>query len=112
MIRLAAVGDVHFERGSRGCTAGYLGEILAQSDALLIAGDLTHHGHVDEAKVLAEDLAGSKVPVVAVLGNPDYHLGHEAEITKALEDAGVTVLEGNSVVLKVRDTEVGIAGIK
>lgn len=112
MIRIAAVGDVHFDRSSRGAIGEYLNGIAEQSDALLIAGDLTQTGHVEEARVLAEDLSGSKVPVVVVLGNHDYHLGHEMEITKILEGVGVTVLEGNSVVIKVRDTELGVAGIK
>ena len=44
-----------------------------------------------EGEVLARDLARSSIPVVAVLGNHDYHLGHEEEITRLLVDAGVKV---------------------
>jgi Icc-related predicted phosphoesterase len=106
------VGDVHFDRSSRGAISDYLSDIAEQADVFLLAGDLTQTGHMDEAKVLAEDLAASRIPVVAVLGNHDYHLGHEQQITRLLEGAGVTVLEGNSIVLRIKEMELGVAGIK
>ncbi len=112
MIRVAAVGDVHFDRSSRGRLKTYLPEIEKQADLLLLAGDLTQTGHLDEARVLGEDLAEARVPVVAVLGNHDCHSDQERELTNLLESFGITVLEGESVKLKVRETEVGVAGIK
>ena len=40
------------------------------ADALLIAGDLTRHGTVEEAKCFATEFGGLGVPVVLVLGLP------------------------------------------
>lgn len=112
MIRVAAVGDVHFDRSSRGRLKNYLPEIEKEADLLLLAGDLTQTGHLEEARVLGEDLAGAKIPVVAVLGNHDFHLEQDRDVAALLEGFGITVLEGESVKYKVRDMEVGVAGIK
>ena len=112
MIRVAAVGDVHFDRSSSGRIRNYLPEIQRQADLLLLAGDLTQTGDLDEAHVLAKDLANFPIPVVAVLGNHDFQLGQDRELAALLEEYGITVLEGEAVKFRVRDTEVGVAGVK
>jgi Icc-related predicted phosphoesterase len=112
MIRVAAVGDIHFGADSAGTLRPHLSDIVEQADVYLLAGDLTRLGHPDEAAVLARELDGLPVPVVAVLGNHDYHSDREKEVTDVLADAGVTVLEGTSMVIDVQGTEVGIAGVK
>ncbi|HEY8278276.1 MAG TPA: metallophosphoesterase [Bdellovibrionota bacterium] len=112
MIRVAAVGDVHFDRSSGGRLKNYLPQIEARADLLLLAGDLTQTGHLDEARVLADDLACAAIPVAAVLGNHDFHLGQDRELVSMLESRGIVVLEGEAVQFPVRDTMVGVAGIK
>jgi Icc-related predicted phosphoesterase len=112
VIRIAAVGDVHFDKGSRGSIRDHLDQIAEQADTLLLAGDLTQTGSLEEARVLAEDLEGARFPVVAVLGNHDYHLGEEEQIRKLLESVGVTVLEGEATVLKIGEVDLGVAGVK
>lgn len=112
MIRVAAVGDVHFDASSRGRIREYLPEVARQADLFLIAGDLTQTGDLEEARALADDLAGSPIPVAAVLGNHDYHSGQQLAIVELLEKSGVTVLDGTSVVFRVGEVEVGVAGIK
>ena len=62
---------------------------------LLLAGDLTRHGTVDEARCVATEFGGLDVPVVAVLGNHDYHCDQVPQVVRVLEDAGITVLEGD-----------------
>jgi Icc-related predicted phosphoesterase len=79
---------------------------------LLLAGDLTRRGEVTEARVLADELRGLSVPVVAVLGNHDFHLDADREVRAVLEDSGVCVLEGESVTLEIDGQQVGIAGVK
>ncbi len=79
---------------------------------LLIAGDLTRSGDVAEARVLAEELRGLPVPMLAVLGNHDYHLGQEAAVADALELVGISVLEGTGRVLELAGVRVGIGGVK
>ncbi len=112
MIRIAAVADLHFGRDSMGALRAHLGQLDATADVLLIAGDLTRHGRAEEAAVLARDLADVKVPVVAVLGNHDYHSGEEKAITDVMQEVGVRVLEGDSTVVEVAGATLGIAGIK
>ena len=62
------------------------------ADLVLLAGDLTTHGLPEQA-VLADACRSLKIPVVAVLGNHDYHSGFAEEISAALASAGVTVLD-------------------
>lgn len=112
MIRVAAVGDVHFDRNSRGRLARYWRELEGKASVFLIAGDLTQVGHEDEIKVLAADLAECPIPVVTVLGNHDYHLNQEDAVKARLEEAHVTVLEKSSVVMEIGGKRVGIYGAK
>jgi Icc-related predicted phosphoesterase len=112
VIRVAAVGDIHFGPDSAGTLRPHLEDIAAHADVYLLAGDLTRLGDPAEAAVLAEELRDVPVPVVAVLGNHDYHSDREKEVADVLADAGVRVLEGSSTVVEVAGTQVGIAGVK
>ncbi|MFB9902632.1 metallophosphoesterase family protein [Allokutzneria oryzae] len=112
MIRIAAVGDVHLAPDASGHLRPALDEIGGRADLLLLAGDLTKHGTVEEARVVAREFGGLAVPVVAVLGNHDHHSDLAEELSTVLSDAGITVLEGNSARLDVNGREVGIAGVK
>ena len=112
MIRVAAVGDIHFGADSAGTLRPHLEDIAEQADVYLLAGDLTRLGDPDEAAVLAGELEGLPVPIVAVLGNHDYHSDQEKAVADVLSEAGVEVLEGTSTVVDVDGTSVGIAGVK
>ena len=79
---------------------------------ILLAGDLTTHGLVDEAEVLAEACRQASTPVLAVLGNHDHHSALATEITETLADAGVVVLDRAHVVLEIGGMEVGVVGTK
>ena len=112
MIRLAAVGDVHVGADSAGLYHPRWTRMSEQADVFLLAGDLTRHGEPEEAAVLAGELRDLGIPIVAVLGNHDYQSDRQDEIRRLLEDAGVIVLEGESTVVEVDGTTVGIAGSK
>lgn len=112
VIRVAAVGDVHFGDDSAGTLAPHLITIEQDADILLIAGDLTRHGLTEESAVLADELLGIEVPVVAVLGNHDYHCDSQFSIRRTLEAAGVTVLDGQSAVFEFGGLTLGVAGTK
>lgn len=112
MIRVAAVGDIHFGPDAAGTLRPHLGNLDDRADMLLLAGDLTRVGTAEEARALADELADVTVPIVAVLGNHDYHCDQADKVTAILEDVGVRVLEGDSVVIPVDGTRVGIAGTK
>ena len=112
MIRIAAVGDVHVDKDVVGRYRPALEQLPGVADALLIAGDLTRHGTVEEAKCMAEEFGGLAVPVVVVLGNHDHQSDQQDEVTNVLRDAGLTVLEGDSTVLHINGHRLGIAGAK
>ncbi|HVM20106.1 MAG TPA: metallophosphoesterase [Egibacteraceae bacterium] len=112
MIRIAAVGDVHLGTDSAGTLAPHLRGLGERADVLCLAGDLTRHGEPDEAAVLADELRSVDVPVVCVLGNHDYQTDQEHLVRKVLEEAGVTVLEGERTVIDAGGRQVGIAGTK
>ena len=112
MIRIAAVGDLHYGAGSQDLLRPSLQHLPDRADLLLLAGDLTRCGGTEEVRVLAEDLRGLPIPMVAVLGNHDYHANRETEVRRVLEEVGVKVLEGEAVTLDLDGARIGIAGTK
>ena len=112
MIRIAAVGDLHFGADLRGTLRPHLESLPEQADVFLLAGDLTRVGDPDEAAVLADELRDPPIPVVAVLGNHDYHSDRQDEVGKVLEEAGVRVLEGDGAVIEANGLRLGVAGAK
>ncbi|WP_327722071.1 metallophosphoesterase [Streptomyces sp. NBC_00490] len=112
MIRVAAVGDIHMGPDSQGLLRPAFDTLRDCADLLLLAGDLTRHGTPEEARVVAQEVRGLAVPVVAVLGNHDHHDEQPERVTAILQEAGVTVLEGEGAVVECDGTRVGIAGTK
>lgn len=112
MITIAAVGDVHLGEDARGRLRPALEHVADHADVLLLAGDLTRHGTVDEARVVATEFGGLDVPVVTVLGNHDYHSDAAPEVTEVLEDRGIRVLEGETAELTLGGCRLGVAGVK
>jgi len=107
-VRLAAVADVHCTRNSSGALAPWLTAAAAQADVLLLGGDLTDYGLPEEARVLARELSAVKIPMIGVLGNHDCESGKEQEVTEILCEAGVKMLDGESVEID----GVGFVGVK
>jgi Icc-related predicted phosphoesterase len=111
-VRVAAVGDVHLDADVLGRYRPALDHVRDKADMLLLAGDLTRHGTPEEAHCVAQEFGGLGVPVVAVLGNHDYHCDQPEKVTAILQEAGITVLEGDGVVLSCGGKRVGVAGAK
>ena len=107
-VRFAAVGDIHCTKDSRGTLRSLFAQASEVADALLLCGDLTDYGLVEEARVLAEELGAASIPIVAVLGNHDVESGAEGEVCRILGDAGVRILDGEACEIH----GVGIAGVK
>jgi Icc-related predicted phosphoesterase len=112
VIRIAAVGDLHYGAGSQEILRPSLQHLRDRADLLLLAGDLTRYGGPEEATILADELRGLPIPTVAVLGNHDYHSDRVDEVRRVLEGAGVRVLEGDAATLDIDGTRIGIAGTK
>ena len=111
-LRVAAAGDVHIRDSNRDEVAASLRALDGDVDAILIAGDLTTHGEPAQAELFAEACRPLSVPVVAVLGNHDWHTDRVPEVRGVLEEGGVRVLERESTVLELGGTEIGIVGLK
>lgn len=112
MIRIAAVGDIHVGPDTAEGFGQQLSHLPEKADVFLMTGDLTRAGDPADARLLADHLKKLALPKVAVLGNHDYHMDREQQIVETLEDCGVTVLEGESTVVSVGETVLGIAGAK
>jgi Icc-related predicted phosphoesterase len=107
-LRIAAAADLHYSRASKAHLQPLFAEASKAADVLLLCGDLTDYGHVEEARVLAEDIqAHATIPVLAVLGNHDYETGHAEEIIACLQNIGVQVLDGECAEIG----GVGFAGV-
>jgi Icc-related predicted phosphoesterase len=107
-VRVAAVGDLHCTRDSQGRFQAVFSQVAARADVLALCGDLTDYGLVEEARVLARELAGVGVPVVGVLGNHDLETGHGDEVATILGEAGVVILDGEAREIK----GLAFAGVK
>jgi Icc-related predicted phosphoesterase len=112
-IRIAAAGDVHFGReGDAERAAEIFGGLEGRVNIVLLAGDLTTHGEPEEAAIVADAVRDLGIPVVAVLGNHDWHSGRAGEVTAVLQEAGVVVLQRSHHVLEVCGAEIGVVGTK
>jgi Icc-related predicted phosphoesterase len=111
-VRIAAAGDVHCRASAGAETRETFAKLEGRADVLLLAGDLTMHGEKKEAAVLADACRELSMPVFAVLGNHDWHLGEQAGITSVLERAGVRVLDRDSAICEAAGIEIGIVGAK
>jgi Icc-related predicted phosphoesterase len=111
-LRIAAVADIHLGEDLRGHYRKKIEGIERRADVLLVGGDLTRHGTIAEGRVVAEELSGLPIPVVAVLGNHDYHSDCNQEIIALLRDAGIVVLDDESTVVPIDGVRLGVAGGK
>ena len=111
-IRLAAAGDIHCREAIRDELTTSFAEVDGDVDLILLAGDLTTHGEPEEAQILAEICRPLATPVLAVLGNHDWHADRRDDLVGVLEAAGIAVLDPGHRVLEVRGCEVGVAGTK
>lgn len=108
-VRLVAMADLHFGRHRPEIYPPVLKAAAEDADIVVLCGDLTDHGRLDEAEGLARLLKESiHLPIVAVLGNHDFESGQEAALRDIFTAAGVHMLDGDSVEIK----GIGFAGAK
>src|SRR5438128_12591106 len=95
-VRIAAVADLHVAKVSDVQFQSLLAQVSDAADVLLVCGDLTHHGQTEEAEIVAKELSRLRVPVLAVLGNHDFHTDQHEQIKHILKDVGIHVLDGDT----------------
>jgi len=112
-IRIAATGDIHLGRaGDQERWAEAFAGLRDRVDLVLLAGDLTTHGEPEQGAMVAGAAGELDVPVLAVLGNHDWHVNRRDELVAVLQEGGIDVLEREHRVLELCGTEVGVAGCK
>jgi Icc-related predicted phosphoesterase len=107
-VRLAAVGDLHYTKTSHGTLQPLFAQIAKSADILLLCGDLVDYGLPEETEILAKELAGVKIPIIAVLGNHEFESGKQEDVQRILSDAGIIILDGNAHEV----LGIGFAGVK
>lgn len=112
LVWVAAAADLHQRVDPHRRFRRSFVEAASYADVLLIGGDLTSSGLVQEAHIVAEDVEKLGIPVIAVTGNHDHSNRHTGKIIDILADAGVQVLEGEGTVLTCGGVRLGVAGCK
>jgi Icc-related predicted phosphoesterase len=112
LVRIAAAGDVHAREGMEDQLRASFGALRGRADLVLLAGDLTTCGDPKEARVLAEACSGLDLPILAVLGNHDWHLDRADEISAVLSDAGIVVLDRAATEIQAAGLRIGVVGAK
>ncbi len=111
-LRIAATGDIHCRDSNREAVVESFARLDDDVDLVLIAGDLTSHGRLEEAEILCEAAAATAAPVYAVLGNHDWHADEAEAILERLQGGGVEMLDRRAAVCQSGEVEVGIVGVK
>src|SRR5690349_2072582 len=111
-LRVAATGDIHCRDSNREAIVDSFAQLGDDIDLVLVAGDLTSHGRLEEAEILCEAAAATAAPVYAVLGNHDWHADEAEAILERLRAGGVEMLDRGTAVCQVGAAEVGIVGLK
>ena len=110
VVRVAALGDIHCNRDSKGHFRELFERVAQDADVLLLCGDITHLGLIEEVSIFVEEAkrALDEIPVLGVLGNHDFESGKQEAIFRILTDSGIAMLDGNS-----REIQgIGFTGVK
>jgi Icc-related predicted phosphoesterase len=107
-LRVAATADIHTREGDAERLRALVGNAARDADVLVLGGDLTDLGRLEQAEMLLEAFDDCPIPLVATLGNHDYESGNAQEISRLLAESRVHLLDRSSVVID----GVGFSGAK
>ncbi len=88
-MKIVSFGDVHMATRN----LARMGEVLGDTDLIIVSGDLTNFGGADDARKVIEDVRRACPRVLALAGNLD-----QAEVFPFLEEQGIS-LHGKGIVL-------------
>ncbi|HQY30471.1 MAG TPA: metallophosphoesterase, partial [Thermomicrobiales bacterium] len=109
-MRIAAFSDLHIWGPVPKSITEEFQTLRERADILVIAGDITNNGFLVQAERAAVLLRTVQIPIVAVVGNHDRRTPRPARYRELIESAGVTLLDGSSIVFG-DDLRVGFAGV-
>jgi Icc-related predicted phosphoesterase len=107
-VRIAAVGDLHYDGSVPGSLVETFGMANRAADVLVLCGDLTTHGRADQMRSFVDELKGVDIPIVGVLGNHDHEAGEIEACSALLRARGVHLLDGDHVIIE----GIGFVGTK
>lgn len=112
-FKIAHITDIQADRYTgTPQVAEYVERTNAQEpDMIVITGDLISYG-TDYVEMAARELAKLEAPygVYFVVGDHDYWAGTE-NITSALREQGIRILEGENDVIKIGDATIKLSGL-
>jgi Icc-related predicted phosphoesterase len=106
-VRFAAIGDLHIRTTVPSDFVRQLIGIEDHADFLIVPGDITNGGRIQEVELAAELFQRIHIPIVGVMGNHDRRTMRRRYFISILEQAGVRMLDGDTWEYK----GVGIAGV-
>jgi Icc-related predicted phosphoesterase len=107
-MKIAATADVHARVGDIKRLRVLAEGAALEADVLVMGGDLTDLGKLEQAEVLLNVLDSYPIPVVATLGNHDHESSSAEELSRLFVKSGVHLLDRSSVVID----GVGFSGVK
>lgn len=110
MIRIAAISDLHISDAVPISLARQFVDLHQRADLLVVAGDLTENGTLEEAELAAGIFRHVSIPMIGVLGNHDSRAIEKPGVLEALQSSGIDFLDGTTRVLDF-GMPVGFAGL-
>lgn len=110
VVRVAAMSDLHCRVNGSRRLAPVFEKIVEEADVLLVCGDITHLGLIEEGAIFLDEAAPvlNKIPVLGVLGNHDFESGLADELSRQFSGAGMIMLDGNALEIH----GIGFTGVK
>lgn len=93
-VRVAAIGDLHIRTTIDSAYVRQLLGIEERADLLIVPGDITNGGRIQEVELAAELFSRIEIPIVGVMGNHDRRTMRRRHFLSILEQAGVRMLDG------------------
>ncbi|MEZ4529868.1 MAG: metallophosphoesterase [Thermomicrobiales bacterium] len=106
-VRFAAIGDLHIRTTVPSDFVRQLIGIERHADFLVVPGDITNGGRIQEVELAAELFRRIDIPIVGVMGNHDRRTMRRRYFLQILEQAGVRMLDGDTW----EYLGIGIAGV-
>lgn len=106
-MRIAAIGDIHIRSTIDSAYVRQLIGIEDRADLLIVPGDITNGGWIQEAELAAELFSRINIPIVGVMGNHDRRTTRRRRFLSILREAGVQMLDGEIW----EQGGIGIAGV-
>lgn len=116
-LRIAFSSDMHLaESGERTLsyddTYNLLHAMAERADALVLAGDLTQSGSVEQMSMFAQITRGIPVPIYGLLGNHDRRGSQQRSKEILTENGGVIMIPGKVHTIRKNGTAIDLIGVE